>query len=209
MGVFDLGARVGEIPVPDKVFEPGPFRGALLAAARRLGQAAEEREASGPEGVLARLDRTSRDDLLEALGEAQMREVASLRTMVSCQEEIDWLVYEELGLTSGVAGGLFGSALPEDRPFGWHSDEPPAGLDRRLVEIWRRWRAVLGGNPMVQILEAPAFKRSFRSAGVSLDVEVDDEEEDAAEVVGASRPRVARGREFRERVVIACEGWLL
>lgn len=209
MGVFDLGARVGEIPVPEKVFEAGPFRASLLAAARRLGHAAEERAVSGPEGVLARWDRTSRDDLLEALGQAQMREIASLRTMVSCQEQIDWLIYEGLGLTSGVAGGSVGAALPEDRPFGWLSDEPPAGLDRRLVEVWRRRRAVLRGNPMVEILEAPAFKRSFRSTKVSLDVEVDDEEEDAEEVAGASRPRVARGREFRERLVIACEAWLL
>jgi len=207
-GVFDFGARVGDIPVPSRVLEPGPLRTDLVAAARRLDLAAQEREDSGPERVLARWDHTSRDELLDALGESQMREIASLRAMVACQEEIDWLVYEALGLTATAPRAASGSALPEQRPFAWLSEEPPAGLDQHLVAPWRRRRETLRSEPMVQVLEDRAFKRPFRELAMPPGIVV-DEEEGATRALSASGPRVPRGRAFRERIVTACETWLL
>ncbi|MEZ4299364.1 MAG: NERD domain-containing protein [Polyangiaceae bacterium] len=184
--LFDFATR--DIPVPRAVLEPGRIRSCLIALARQLDSSARQRAACAPERVLAGWDRVSGDALIEALGDAQMRDLAILRTMVFDQEALDWLIYEALGLVDGAPSKAAGSALPEHRPFAWLSDEPPAGLDRRLIEPWKRRRALTRAHPLIEVLEHRRYKRPFQ-------------------VAGALRPM--RVEDLEQRLAASCEEWLL
>jgi hypothetical protein len=206
---FDFSAStIGEIPIPRAVIEPSPLRAQLIALARRLAESAQERAACAPERVLARWDRMSGDALIEALGDAEMRELASLRSMVCDQENLDWLIYEALGLVHGAPVRASGSALPEQRPFAWLSDEPPARLDRQLAEPWARRRELTRAHPLIRVVEDRRYKRLFQAPGERGGAFVAEGEGDT-EVDGAPAGEAARSRDFQQRIATACEAWLL
>jgi hypothetical protein len=209
-GLYDFGSRLGDIPIPQAILEPGPLRALSILLAKQLDEAAAELSACSPERVLGAWDRGSRDSLVEAMGDAQMREIAILRRMVTAQEDLDWLIYEAIGLTGGTIGRAAGSALPEQRPFVWLSEEPPAGLDRRLVEPWKRRREAARESSLRPVLESPLCKRPYHrlSAPDAIAAEETDDE-DALEALRAAPNEIGRGRDFRRRMAVACEGWLL
>jgi hypothetical protein len=212
-GIFEFASSMGDVPVPRPVLEPGPLRADLVSLARRLDRAAQERAACAPDRVLATWARVSRDALIEALGAAQMGELASLRQMVCDQEDLDWVVYEAVGLSDSSLRRAPGSALPEQRPFAWLSDEPPPGLDRRLVEPWKRRREAARSSRLLRVVEDPSCKRRFRRSprpfGVVIEEDTEQEEAPPPERLRGPDGEGTHGREFRQRIASACEAWLL
>lgn len=195
---------LGALPVPSVLLRPGPLRDKVVTLARQLDRAAHALEDQyAPERVLARWDRVSRDSLVEALGDAQMRAQTLRRRMVCYQEDLDWVVYEALGLTEEPTQPVSATASPEQRPFAWLTDEPSQGLDRRLVDPWRRRREAMQRSPALRILERPLYKRPFDDV-VDTEPPVEGEDESEERI---SLPARAQG--YRDRTAAACERWLL
>ncbi|MBN1209234.1 MAG: BREX-2 system adenine-specific DNA-methyltransferase PglX [Myxococcaceae bacterium] len=181
-----------QLPVPTILLRPGPLREQAVSLARRLDQAAREREASTPRQVLTAWAGTSREALLRELAHAQQREVTLLMQMVSDQEDLDWLIYGALELAGGPATHRTpGLALPEHRPFNWLSELPPRRLQPSLAEPWALRRRELLHEPTLALLETSLYKRSWRSPSW-----------------GATEH--SRGPDaYRSQVAEACREWLL
>jgi Nuclease-related domain/N-6 DNA Methylase len=205
-GVYALGENFADVPIPDAVLDPGPLRAEIVRIARRLDGLARERAAWTQEQALAKWDRASRDSLLEALSDAQARDRSCLRTMVSLQEDLDWLVYEAIGLVDDTLRGGPGGAPPDERPFAWTSNEPPRRLDKKLVETWKRRRLAMQGRAELSTLESAEYKRSFEMGSPAPLLPVDDEPTLNADAPVAAKPR---DRDAQARRAAACEAWLL
>ena len=160
--LYDLSGVLHRVPVPRVIVEPGALRDELVTLARQLERTARDLAATAPDQVIGRWDRSSRESLAESLADAQLRERTLLWRMVCEQEDLDWLVYEAVGLAKAERPIPKASASPEQRPFAWLTDEPPAGLDRRLTEAWRRRRKAGQEHGTLQVLEAAPYKRTFR-----------------------------------------------
>jgi hypothetical protein len=171
---YEFTGTINRLPIPRAILEPGALRGDLVTLARQLECTAKDLAAASPDQVIGRWDRSSRESLVESLADAQLRERTLLRRMVREQEDLDWLVYEAVGLTRGDHHILKGSASPEQRPFAWLTDEPPVGLDRRLTEPWRRRRKAVQEHGPLKVLEAAPYKRAFRDVEDDRDVDLDE-----------------------------------
>ena len=177
------GHMVGQLPVPASIMTPDhPIHRAVAGLARSSSKAASQRAACTPEQVLARWSGDTRRSLLRELADARQREVRLTQRMVCDQEELDWLVYEALGLVDGITTFEDGMARPEERPHAWLSDQPPVSLEQPLAERWTERRRIAGGNRAIALIEHPAYKRPF--------LEPSDEELD-------------------RRADAACEEWLI
>lgn len=220
-GHVDGGARPGEplyefsammidrVPIPRAIVEPGALRDELAALARQLERTAKDLEAASPDQVIGRWDRSSRESLVESLADAQLRERTLLRRMVCAQEDLDWLVYEAIGLTNGEHHILNGSASPEQRPFAWLTDEPPVGLDRRLTETWRRRRKAGQAHGPLKVLEAASYKRAFRDIEDGRDVDLDEPRGELDLDSALPAPGRRDSMDYARRTKLACENWLL
>jgi hypothetical protein len=155
-------AGLRALPVPRFVMASGPVQRHLAELASSLDRAARDLRERAPGAVLSRWDRASRASLLDALAVAQQEQVTLLRGMVRDQEDLDWLVYSALGLGEVRFEPSHGSALPEQRPVVWVSEEPPAKLDAGLRELWMRRRRAALSDRALSILEQPLYKRPFR-----------------------------------------------
>lgn len=208
---FELNSLgLGRIPVPRFIVEPGALRAELATLARRLHETAQALAASGPAEVLASPAVESRRSLLLALADAQQRGLKILRQMVCDQEDLDWTVYNGLGLAPAELRRAPGSALPEQRPHLWTSAEAPARLDTRLAEPWKLRRSALLHDEKLRLLETTAHKRPFAVPEDAVPPLPDESEDEAtASVLHAPRPRVGRSEVFRRRTLAACEAWLL
>ncbi len=192
------------IPVPSNLVCPGSTREKVIALAKQLDALARLLEEQyAPARVLERWDGSSRDGLMDLLGEAQMRDQNLRRKMVCHQEELDWVVYDALGLTQETIVPIASSASPEQRPFAWLTDDCPRGLQRPLVDAWQRRRRALRANPLLAVLETPTYKRPFK------DVAGNDTDEDEIDD-GPSRARPKKNSiDYWERTAKACEVWML
>jgi hypothetical protein len=207
--LYEFTGTINRLPIPRAILEPGALRGDLVTLARQLECTAKDLAAASPDQVIGRWDRSSRESLVESLADAQLRERTLLRRMVREQEDLDWLVYEAVGLTRGDHHILKGSASPEQRPFAWLTDEPPVGLDRRLTEPWRRRRKAVQEHGPLKVLEAAPYKRAFRDVEDDRDVDLDEPLE---ELGLESAPRATErrdGMDYARRTALACERWLL
>ena len=201
--VYDFSS-VTKAPIPEDVVNAGPRRAEIAALARRLHAAAEERAKCTPELVLEEWKWGSRRSLLTAFAEAEQRDVRLLRRMICDQEDLDWLIYKVIGIAGDESSRMAGSALAEHRPFTWLSDRPPKGIDPKLAALWTRRRQALRQSPLLQLLEAPAFKRPFRQTAADIDDADDAPRGDDSENEGEGS--AARGRSSAEE---ACGRWLL
>jgi hypothetical protein len=214
---YEFASSLRELPVPTVINEPGSLRDDIIALARRLDGAARELQSCTPEHVLESWDRASRTSLLKALADVQLQEIGILRRMVSDQEDLDWAVYEAIGFCNGLRRPpslRAGSALPEQRPFMWLSDEPPVGLDAGVREVWRRRREAIPQSSALQILESTDHKRPFHRSAVSADGPASPETPEVdADIPAGGRLQAGREeadiQDFRWRTVAACERWLL
>ena len=206
---YDFSGAISKVPIPRAIIEPGVLRDDLVALARQLERTAKDHAAASPDQVLDRWDRSSRESLAESLAEAQLRERTLLRRMVCEQEDLDWLVYDAVGLTNGEHHILKGSASPEQRPFAWLTDEPPAGLDRRLTETWRRRRMAGQAHDLLKVLEAAPYKRAFREVEDDRDVDLDERREELE--LDSAGPVLERrdSMDYARRTKLVCERWLL
>jgi hypothetical protein len=129
--------------------------------------------------------------------------------MVCEQEDLDWLVYAAVGLTNGEHHILKGSASPQQRPFAWLTEEPPAGLDRRLRETWRSRRKAGQEHNLLRILEAAPYKRAFRAIEEDRNVDFEEHREDLD--LETLPPVLERrdGMDYERRTELAWELWLL
>jgi hypothetical protein len=206
---YEFTSTINRLPFPRAILEPGALRDDLVALARQLECTAKDLAAASPDQVIGRWDRSSRDSLVESLADAQLRERTLLRRMVCEQEDLDWLVYEAVGLTRSEHHILKGSASPEQRPFAWLTDEPPVGLDRRLTETWRRRRKAVQDHGPLKVLEAAPYKRVFRDIEDDREVDLDEAQEELA-IESAPRATARRaGMDYARRTALACERWLL
>jgi hypothetical protein len=172
---YELSPGILErLPLPSFVVDPGSVRDQLAALSRNLHRAAGERAQQAPAQILARWDRTSREGLIDLLAAAQQREVSLLREMVRDQEDLDWLVYSALGLEGVTFEPSRGTALPEQRPANWLSEEAPGALDPALTKPWTARRRTISASPLIGMLEQAMYKRPFRHASsrVATDFEV-------------------------------------
>lgn len=205
--LHDFSNATDRLLIPRQILEPGTVRDQMVTLARQLECTARELEVTAPERVIERWDRSSRGSLIESLADAQLRERTLLRRMVCEQEDLDWLVYEAIGMTSGELQIPKATASPEQRPFAWLTDEPPVGLDRRLAETWRRRRKAGQARGPLKVLEAAPYKRAFRDIGDDREIDHDELREEAE---GALPVRARReGTDYERRTELACERWLL
>jgi len=207
--LYEFSGVLDKLLIPRAILEPGALRDKLVVLARQLERTANELAATAPEQVIDRWDRSSREGLADSLGDAQLRERTLLRRMVCEQEDLDWLVYEAIGLTNGEGIISKASASPEQRPFAWLTDEPPVGLDRRLTETWRRRRQAGQARGLLRVLEAAPYKRAFRGIEDDRGVILDEPREELD--IDSSLPALERrdGMDFARRTALACERWLL
>jgi hypothetical protein len=206
---YEFSGAISRLPIPRAILEPGALRDDLVALARQLEGTAKDLAATAPEQVIGRWDRSSRESLVESLADAQLRERTLLRRMVCEQEDLDWLVYEATGLTKGERPIPKASASPEQRPFAWLTDEPPVGLDRRLVETWRRRRKAGHEHGPLKILEAASYKRTFRGIEDDRDVDLDEPREELELDSGLPALERRDSMDYVRRTKLACERWLL
>jgi Nuclease-related domain/N-6 DNA Methylase len=201
-----------DLPVPRFVLEHGGARITLIELARRLHQTAQEHARCTPEHVLASWAGGSRRDLLRTLADARQRAASLARRMVCDQEELDWLMYEALGIVPTALGPTEGAAQSEHRPFAWLADEPPRGIDPRLVEVWAERRRYIQRVPALKVLESPLYKRPFEeSFGMPEALAASTDGQDGEEP-HPDRPlpwMEARGDHAEHQVEVACEAWLL
>ncbi|MCC6553052.1 MAG: BREX-2 system adenine-specific DNA-methyltransferase PglX [Polyangiaceae bacterium] len=211
--IFEFSTiALARLPVPDGVLEPGPFRDDISTLARKLHEGAEALAACEPMHVLAKWDRLSVRSLHLALADAQQRQLKILRRMVCDQEDLDWTVYSACGLSPAELRRAPGSALPEQRPCMWLSEQAPPRLDPGLIEPWTLRRRAHLRDGKLRLLETVANKRPFGVAASLTDPVVDaGEEVDEEASPPPRRPvrRAGRAEAWSRRAREACQAWLL
>lgn len=210
------------LPLPALTKDNAARWQALAAAASHLLCSAAERVTCQPADVLRTPYETGRA-LKRALSQAQDREQELLHEMVYAQEEVDWLVYQLLGLYQEEPAFQPRRVRPNLRPFAWVSEAPPALLPADLRERWgarrRALRAAKPSDPLA-IFEEPTNKRAFTPHAPSrLDEEEVEQDGDEAELLrDAKAERAATNslaqrpdsvRDYQQRLRAACDAWLL
>lgn len=205
-GFFVLDPQtLNALPLPPLDEGSLPRWEALAAATAHFLFCASERPTLFPAAVLRTPYQTGRA-LKRALSQAQHREHQLFQELVHAQEEIDWLVYQLLGLYHEEAVFHPGRVLPRQRPFAWVSESPPELLAAELQERWTARRKALrmgGAHSPLRVLERPENKRPFGEHRVRA-----PQVEGRESAAGLSGEEV-RAFDYPKQTLAACQAWLL
>lgn len=184
---YDIaGTAIEPMPIPEAVMH-GPMHTELIRLTRRVEDIAITRANSAPSVILAHWIGNSSSALRAAFDVAEVTANRCLRALVVLQEDLDWHFYAELSLC-GPVGTVEGGADPDQRPFLWSNGSPPDSLESALREEWTRRRRMIEESSELRLLEDPMYKRPWEGR----------------------RGIFGHGvRTWEERVIDACEQWLL
>ncbi|MBL8618787.1 MAG: BREX-2 system adenine-specific DNA-methyltransferase PglX [Deltaproteobacteria bacterium] len=148
------GAAVERLPIPS-----ADDRAALLDFSAELDALGARRAALK---ALPTTGWSTRVELEQALAAQEQERASILRRMVAIQEELDWAVYRLFGLTDAAAPALPTEGLevdPDERPFEWATDDPPASLAPAAREVYAWRRRQRANDPHLGLLEQRVYKR--------------------------------------------------
>lgn len=142
-----------------------PRSAVMVSYARRLEALQQLRDKRTPDEVFRKAIESDLPDVRTGLRDAAAADERLLDEMVAVQEDLDWTVYQIIGLVDGSLTGRWSEALrlnKDARPFA--ADTPPTDLVQADRELWTRRREALLKNRNLRLLEDPMFKRRWWGA---------------------------------------------